>query len=837
MRDQLDLNGVWQVTWTEGLHGRVEHAAGPEQDPRRYLDVQVPGELHRELQRLGLLDDPNLGLNTLKARWVEEQMWGYRRTFEAPADALDRPAWLCFDGLDLAAVIYLNGEEVGRHKSAHRPCRIPVTGKLLPGANTLAISLESGLYDVADRPGADYNTAPETLLNKRHWMRKAQYQAGWDWNPRLINVGITGDVRLEWSDQPWVEHVAALPSLSDDLARAELTVRAFVHNPAAEPVTARLQVMVAAPGGEHVYHAAAEAELPPGESMVQAVAHVHDPALWWPVGQGAQPLYAVVAALEVAGQLISEGRTETGLRKIALDRGPHPAGGEYFILRVNNRPIFCKGGNWVPPDMIVPGVEDERYARLVDLAVESNCNLLRIWGGGYYVNRALLEACDRAGVLLWNDLAFACSKYPGDDPAFMAEVREEVTWNVRRMASHPSLVVWCGNNELEWGAWGWGYASQGRALPDYSLFHHVIPVILKAEDPSRPYWPSSPYSADHVFPNDPTTGDQHPWDVTLGPHGTNFRAYRTFVDRFPNEGGVLGATSPATLRQCLGDGFAFRSPAWEHHDNAANFWAPTEGVTYKTVRDWLGLDPAQMDLEAYCFASGLLQAEGLKEYIDNYRRRMFSSSSAIFWMYNDSWPATHGWTIVDYYLRRKLAYHPVRRAFQPVSVVVAEEGDRLLVVGVNDSPDAWEGVLRWGVARLVGGTPADETQTVALPANAATLLGELDRTVLEAAGINDALAFAALSRDDALVAQHRLLLGRYADLTLPAPAVQVTRAGDTAVFRSEGFVWGVCVDMDGEAPVADNLFDLLPGVDYPVPWPATLGEPAVLRTGSDLVRR
>ncbi len=350
--------------------------------------------------------------------------------------------------------------------------------------------------------------------------------------------------------------------------------------------------------------------------------------------------------------------------------------------------------------MIDAGVSPQHYRELVDLAVDANCNLLRLWGGGVYAGNRLLDPCDERGVLVWHDLAFACSKYPADDPAFLSELREEVTWNIRDMASHPALAVWCGNNELEWGVWAWGYDSQGRALPDYSLFHHTIPVILKREDPTRPYWPSSPYSPDHVFPNEPTVGDQHPWSVTLGEHGVDFRAYRGFVDRFPNEGGVLGASSPATLRQCLGEDFRFRSFAWEHHDNAANFWRAEEGITYQVVRHWLDREPAEMPLADYCFASALLQAEGLAEYIHNYRRRMFGSASAIFWMYNDSWPATHGWTIVDYYLRKKLAYHPVRRAFQPVTVVAAEEGDQVRVFGVNDTPRDWSGVLRCGVFRF-----------------------------------------------------------------------------------------------------------------------------------------
>jgi len=666
-------------------------------------------------------------------------------------------------------------------------------------------------------------------------MRKAQYQAGWDWNPRLINVGITGDVWLQYGDDPWIDQLVVLPSLSDDHRKAKLLVRAFIVNPGEEEWTATLQAVAGAPREGAVHRAEREVAVPPGESCAEVILDIADPELWWPIGHGDQPLYNVAAVIDIEGERIAEAKTRTGIRSVRIDRSPHPETGEHFIIVVNGRRIFCKGGNWVPADMMVPDVPEQRYRDLVKLAAGANFNMLRVWGGGVYVGDDLLSWCDEVGMLVWHDLAFACSKYPADDPAFIAEVRREITWNTRDMASHPSLAVWCGNNELEWGAWAWGYDQQGRALPDYSLYHHVIPVILKQEDPSRPYWPSSPHSPDHIFPNDPTVGDQHPWSVTLGEFGVDFWHYRDFIDRFPNEGGVLGASSPATLRRCLGDALSFRSFAWEHHDNAANFWRGEQCITYETVRFWLGLNPEEMDLEDYIYASALLQAEGLKEYIDNYRRRMYTCSSAIFWMYNDSWPATHGWTIVDYYLRRKLSYHPTRRAFQPVTVVVAQDGERVRVLGVNDSPEDWDGVLRFGLFGFAGGAPVEETTVVKLPKNASTPVAELQRSRWEKLGLSSHGAFAALSKDQRPVAQHRLLLERFRNLALQTPRISVEVKDGAACFSSPVFVWGACLDLDGEKPLQDDAFDLLPGVEYRMPWAAALGTPKVMRTGNELL--
>jgi beta-mannosidase len=239
-----------------------------------------------------------------------------------------------------------------------------------------------------------------------------------------------------------------------------------------------------------------------------------------------------------------------------------------------------------------------------------------------------------------------------------------------------------------------------------------------------------------------------------------------------------------------------------------------------------------MEWEDYALVSALLQAEGLQEYIANYRRRMFSSASAIFWSYNDSWPVTHGWTIVDYYLRKKLAYHPVRRAFQPITVVVAEEDGVVTVWGVNDTPREWSGEVRYGLFALEGGLPRDEQIAVTLAANASTPLARFERAQWEALDLKKTGAFAVLLDRGRPMAQHRLFLERFKDLAFAEPRITMTVEGDTLTLSSDVFAWGVCLDVEGEIPLADNCFDLLPGIPYAMPWSAGLGEPRVVRLGN-----
>jgi beta-mannosidase len=319
-------------------------------------------------------------------------------------------------------------------------------------------------------------------------------------------------------------------------------------------------------------------------------------------------------------------------------------------------------------------------------------------------------------------------------------------------------------------------------------------------------------------------------------NGADFWKYRTYVDRFPNEGGVIGVSSPATLRQFLpGDQLELLSPAWDHHDNpfaAAAFEPGQLGRAYATVERWTGRNPEDMDWETYAFASALLQAEGLTEYINNYRSRMYSSASAIFWMYNDSWPVTHGWTIVDYYRRKKLAYHPVRRAFQPMTAAVADRDKEIVVFGVNDTDTAWKGTLRYGLFNLAGGLPFDEQISVELKANASTVLVRFDKARWQSIGLNRAGAFALLLRDGQTVSQHRLFLKRFKDLAFVTPTIKLALEKDSLRITSDVFAWGVCLDVDGELLVGDNCFDVIPGISYVLPWSESLGQPNVARIGS-----
>jgi beta-mannosidase len=824
----LSLDGSWKLCWIDAQRGaRPETVQVEDPTYSRWLDASVPGEIHLDLLRAGLIDEPCIGLNVLKARWVEEFYWIYRKEFECPAEAIGAESWITFDGLDLTAVIKLNGEEIGKHNNSFTPFRVNVSGKLRLGENTLVVHIDSGLYGVVDKPSLGYTANLEHRLTKPQWQRKPQSSFGWDWAPRLLNVGITGSVSLEWTaNVARLDRLVALTELSDDLSQGKLTARQFIEGIGNTVHPAVLRVRL---NGSEIKQ---QIEIKPGTHYYEAIVDIAGPDLWWPVGHGPHNLYMVDVAVILDGAEIGLSSARVGFRKVRVNQDPHPDGGQYFILEVNNKKIFAKGGNFVPADIILPRIDKERYDTLTDLAVESNFNLLRVWGGGLYEADSFYALCDEKGIMVWQEFIFACKKYPIIDEEFYENVKAEAVYHIRRLASHASLVLWCGNNEMEWAYWDWG-SDRGIIFPDYAFFHLTLPRLVAQEDPTRYYQPSSPFSPDRQSPNADHVGDQHPWSV--GFTNNDFRDYRKMGCRFPNEGGILGPNSLPTMLACLPEGQRNRdSFSWMVHDNAISFYgdpSPTDLM----LTNWTGKDINSLTVEEFTYWGGLVHGEGLREYCDNFRRRMFDSASAIFWMYNDTWPTTRSWTTVDYYLRRTPAFHPVRRALQPVSIVVAQDHDDIVVFGINDTNEVVEGELRYGIFETAGGYPLDNTIAVELLPNASTRL-----TSFPAANWKDidtefltTACFAVLTSDGELVSRNRLFLPYLKDLKLEHANITMEISGEFAVFKSDAFVLGVCLDLNGGSSPADNFFDLYPDIPYKVNW-AGSEVPEILFIGNSM---
>ena len=835
MQNQIILlRDGWELTYFDGYGQFVTDFSLPEVLTHLpWIPARVPGSVYADLARAEWIADVHQGCNSLAAQWVEHQYWFYRHRFDGTALLqAARNGVRCLlhlDGLDGIAVVYVNGHVVARHSNAFRPLSVDITERLRAGQNELIIRLESGLIEGADRRHGDYHLEVSAFTTKRALLRRPQFLSRWDWAPRLFGVGIGAPACLHMCDSVWLDHVVITPELDHDLRRARLRVRCHVRNVTALPQFVGIRACV------HGADTSAQqaATIAPGPGVLETVLTIQNPTLWWPRPLGAPALYSVEVVLVTSDTEKQRCTRLVGIRSVSLNQEPISDGGRRFQIVINGSPVFCKGANWVPVDVLYSAVQDADYTNLLALAVECGCNLLRIWGGGHYAHSRFMEACDKEGIMVWHDLMFACSKYPGDNPAFVAEVDAEVRHQIRRLASHPSLVLWCGNNENTLGVQdGWISSYDPRKRPCDDLFLRQIPDIVAAEDGSRPYWPTSPWSPDGSHPNHPLIGDQHPWLVSLGPAKGDFWQYRADMSRFPNEGGMLGASTPKTLHEILPPAERrVGSRTWLHHDNTQNTWRG-EALLDHLLRLNLCSRPQGLSFAEYAQYSAILQGEALQTAIDNWRRRKFDTSGAVFWMFHDCWPATTSWAVVDYYRRRKPAFWYVKRAFAHLRAICVEVGNEVVVYVVNDYPTERRATLRYGLFALAGGRPLDESMTVLCPPDAALPVVRWPLALWDQAGRATHGAFALLSAEDGTVSTHRLFRERFRDLSWVEPRIRLSREATRLRLCSEQFAWAVCLDADGEWPLEDNYFDLLPGIAYVVPWPAERPTPRSVRAAN-----
>ena len=837
------LNGIWKIRWSDGLRGGMphylkedgipadadlmghSHDISDQYDASRWMDATVPGEIHLDLMKAGLIEDVYTSIHALSCRWVEESLWYYRRTFIGGEAASASYTCLKFNGLEYSAIVYLNGKEIARHANAFYPLVVNVSGILLPGENVLVIQMESGMYSVADKPVSELYTACHSmdyLLHKRMYMRKVQSSCGWDWSPRLQNVGIFGDVSVLYDDIAVVDMVSLRNQTDPDLKHSRLEARAFLFAYDGLVSNYRLAVTI---DGKTFY---SQPQMAVNGELSLAV-DVEQPMLWNPIGFGEQHLYRVEIVIYSGEKVVYRTEKQTGFRYAEIDQSPHPKEGNQFHILINNQKVFCRGSNFVPMDMIPASITRQRYNEITDRALECNFNFLRVWGGGLYEADDFYELCDQKGILTWQEFIAACATVPFHDPAFQKDIETEFVFNVRRLSRYPSLIVWCGNNEMDM----LDVTNQLGSLPeDAALYHYILPNLVKREDPEKYYQPCSPWSFDGSIGNSDTVGDQHPWSVGFA--DKDHRRYREMECRFANEGGVLGPVSLKTIQQCLINPKErqLHSFAWDFHDNMLESFMPGTSND-NTILFWTKRQANELSLAELVYLSGFLQGEGLKEYIESFRRKKFTCNAAIFWMFNDAWPCTRSWTVVDYYLRRTPAFYHVKRSFAPVTVALHQEGAVIHIIGINDTVMDFTGTICYGAFCMNGTYVYKNEIPVKIRSNASHQIATLDSTDKSIDGCHE-IAFCVLNDEQGKqLSASRLIHSTYDELALQKTCVQIQLERKQAIFTCDKPIFGVCLDLDGETALADNMFDLYPGIPYSIPW---IGEhpPKILYTLADV---
>ena len=796
----VSLNGTWKLYGSSGDRGAHEEWPREPKYLRAY-DAPVPGTVQEALEFV--TGDLTKGHNVYNARFIEECRWMYTRTVEITEEDLKgKQVRLVFSRLDLVADVYVNGWKVGSHNNFYTPYQPIVTEFLKPGENQIAVVLESGLFWASDKPVTNNFGGDPMRLTRRIWLRKPQSSFEWDWSPRLANVGVY-DCGLEFSNGIFRNEPALFATVEKD-GSGDLELRQYLQA-TEDGLPYRVQLEIPETGDCTVATGVTHA----GENCAILKLHLDDPEKWYVRGYGPQKLYEVKITVFSKDLQVSKTRKKVGFRTVEIDQSEHPDKGNYFILKINGEPVFAKGANMIPADILFTKLTKDTYRTLIERAKEANFNALRVWGGGLYETDEFYELCNEEGFVVWQDFVNACANYPGNDHEFYRNYESEVRHTIRRLSSNPSLVIYAGNNEIDWqmqGVCNWGLAK----YTDAQLYYWLLPKMFLAEGETRYYQPSSPWSFDHTDANSPFVGDQHPWSIGFGDR--DYWKYRTFEDRFPNEGGILGPTSLPCMMECLGEGMQeMHSFDWSVHDNSIA--DKSSSCPDQLLEEKLGMTTEGMPVRDYVYYGGFLQGEGLSEYILNYRRRMYSSSSAIFWMYEDCWPAVRSWTIVDYLRNRTPSFHPVRRAFAPVCVNITKvDGeDRYLYWGINERPFKVKAKLEYGVM-TTDGRYQTYHDTVVLNPNASVALAEVT-------GVGeDEIPYAILTPEGEPVSRRRYIDKPYQTIGLKPAEIRIRHEADGSLtYTCDCLTLGVCLDLDGrDGGPSDNFFDLFPGKPYTV---------------------
>ncbi|MBO4210270.1 glycoside hydrolase family 2 protein [Micromonospora echinofusca] len=665
----------------------------------RAVPATVPGCVHTDLLAAGLIDDPYLDDNETGLTWIGRTDWVYETGFHWDGGATDRVDLVCA-GLDTVATLTLNGTEIGRTENMHRGYRFDVRSLLRPGGNTLRVRFDSA-YTYAeahrDRLGDRPNAYPEPF----HFIRKMACNFGWDWGPTVVTAGIWQEIGLHGWNVARLATVRPVVTVADGTGRVDVHVE--IERDTDGPVTVRAEVA----GG------VVTATIPAGARSTVLTCTVAEPRLWWPHGYGEQARYPLTVTLtdETGGELDTWSR-QIGFRSVRLDTTPD-AHGSAFTLVVNDLPIFVRGVNWIPDDAFPTRITRDRLAARFAQAVGANINLLRVWGGGRYESEDFYDLADSLGLLVQQDFLFACAAYPEEEP-FASEVAAEATEQVVRLASHPSLVLWTGNNENIWGFhdWDWQEPLAGRTW-GRGYYLDVLPRIVGELDPTRPYWPGSPWSGQEgVHPNDPAHGTMHIWDVW---NDDDYTKYRAYLPRFVAEFGYQAPPAYATLRRSISDDpLAPDSPGMAHHQKAID-------GDRKLQR---GLDahlPVPADFDEWHYLTQLNQARAIALGVEHFRSHRPICMGTIVWQLNDCWPVT-SWSAIDGDGRRKPLWYALRRSYADRLLTVQPRDGGLALVAVNDSGQPWRAPATVTRLTLAGEPRAGTTLELDVPAYSSVVL-------------------------------------------------------------------------------------------------------------------
>ncbi len=805
---RIYLNQDWLLTY-EDISVKAECLQEVSNKNEGWLKTDVPCDIRQPLITNRIINEPLEGMNCFDSEWIENKSWWFKKEFVIDDSFLDADVIeLNMTSLDYGADIFLNGSIIGKHISAFYPFYKDVKKYLKTGLNIIVVRLTTGLetVDIDDMNryvmSSEEDRRPKRGDKRKGFLRKPQYSFGWDWNPRVATCGIMGDVWMESHKKAVIRRVRTyVKSLSPEVILGfEIETENF-HPFSTIDAIIELSMGI---DNECFIITKSDTILKSGISYIILEAPVKNARLWWPNGMGEQSLYDIKVSMKVNDMKIDYPSFKYGIRTVNMDTSYLPNNEKLFALVINGVKVFCKGANWVPADSLYGRISDKKYETLVLEAKEANFNMLRIWGGGLYERDIFYDLCDKYGIMLWHDFMFACSEYPDDQAWFLSEVEKEADYQTKRLCNRPSIVLWCGNNENHWGFDQWW---QNTGYHGSKFYNYVAPKAVHANCPDIPYWNSSPYGGEH--PNGSDRGDRHHWNDCMMSENMQKRIvpeeYDKVTAKFVSEYGYIGPVVKSSVEKYLaGAPFDVDSDIWQHHTNTFEKDTVVAGIRYHYI------NPESLSMDEYLLYAGLCQGLIYNYSIEALRYKEYCHG-CLFWMYNDSWGET-GWSIIDYYMNRKISYYFVKRAFAHVKYILRSDTQIINVIGLNDTGVNIKQELEYGYISFDGTFGDSKTQSVELPAYSRNILLKFyKKNYDQTKGV-----WYVRSNYDDNISPAVLRSGTYRELELPYADIKIKDcllSGENLhiTVYSNNYAHGVRFNLPDYFKLSDNYFDLLPG--------------------------
>ena len=668
----LDLNGIWQ------LSPRDSHAIAPHCPyflDHPSIDCTLPGDIHSALLEKNLIVDPFVGTNELDMQWVGQHDWVLEKSITLTEEDLSLGTpYITFTMADTMITLVVNDQVVGELYNQFRRWRFNLEEYLQQGENTIKLIFESA-ENAAIKVNEElpypipYSVYP-VYAKHRNLIRKTQCHSGWDWGPCVLSFGVYEPISFDFVTEGFINGVKFT---TNESGLTSFDVQVEVEY---EPLslTEELEFTATVGGSSHtITHTFG---LGRSNTAVLTFA-VSDLQRWYPNGEGKAVLYPleVTAGKQTVTQLV-------GFRSVEVETIEDDDGGKSMTFVVNGERIFAKGANWIPIDSFPSRMTKERYEYLLQSMVDANMNMVRVWGGGMYEHKAFYDLCDEKGILIWHDMMFSCAMYPATED-FLANVEEEIRYQITRLQAHPSIALWCGNNE-DLGAITWYEESKNnmaRYIVDYDRLNEgIVGKTIKAVDPSRRWWPSSPSSGEGEYTDNwshDKRGDMHIWSVWHD--GSPFERDYTYAPRFVSEFGFQSFPSLSTVKEYADEEMHnLTSSVMEHHQKNPR----GNSIIIENFTRYYRLPTS---FEQLLYLSQVQQARAMKIAIEYWRTLYGRTMGTLYWQLNDIWPVA-SWSSIDYYGKWKLLHYAARRFYEPIHPVVYMKEDGIVeIYVVNDS--------------------------------------------------------------------------------------------------------------------------------------------------------